>query len=392
MTVDISEYIRLLQVLFYKGKEEIASEWQGFSAEKREQFLLRAKKELALPFVYHQLYQVELENELGKNLCLECRQYGKNAFRHQLALQQFITFLEKHSIRFALLKGTDLAFRVYPSPMLRSFGDWDILIHFEDIKRAIGLLLQDGWNSSQPIPHERPTHYHYPCLRKEGIRLELHWNLPKFEGCTPEQIWRHIHPLRTEGGFQCVLEPEMNLLLLARHASEGHYQVMSLSKLLLDAGQILAHDKVDWEHCKEICEELHQPYPGNLLGAFPDFFQPEDIVAMRCDETCTHAYREIFENREHTSRSSTIDWMMNNGSFSWKWVRENWRKVLVPTIEKRYAIPENASRLRYCWCGARYLSSTAFRVLRHFLVGNKAIQSQEERIAIAEGYNIRGQK
>ncbi len=383
MTVEISEYIRLLSVLSYGRKDAIVSEWQGLSSETRVQFLQRAKKEAALPFVYHQMYQADLEEELG-DLRQECRQYAKNAFRHQLALQRFCEFLEGKTIRYALLKGTDLAFRVYPSPMLRSFGDWDILVYSDDINRAIGLLLQDGWNAEQPIPKERPTHYHYPGLRKDGIRLELHWSLPKFDGCSPEEIWKHLLPLR-ESGVQYILKPEMNLLLLARHASENHYQTMPLSKLLLDAGQILAHDKVDWAHCRKICEDLRQPYSGNLFGAFPDFFPADELSAMQADARCTHAYREIFDNRDALSRNSTIDWQLSSGSFSLKWVWRNWRKVFVPTIQKRYTIPENASWLRYCWCGLLYVCYTGCRILKHCFGKNREIQSQKERIAIAEG-------
>lgn len=54
------------------------------------------------------------------------------AMKNQQGLTRLYDVFEKEHIRFAPMKGIDLAYRHYPSPALRWFGDWDILFHPDD--------------------------------------------------------------------------------------------------------------------------------------------------------------------------------------------------------------------------------------------------------------------
>lgn len=390
--MELQKYISLLSILVYGNSCEVSGAWAGLSAEERGNFLERVRLEDASPMVYRQLYLSGIRDGLEELQQLNL-QYTGNMMKHQCELARFCKLLEAEKIRYALLKGTDLAFRIYPSPVLRPFGDWDILFHPEDIRRALQLIEQDGWVPVTPFPKENddPRHFHYSLCQRNEMSLEPHWTLPMFEGCTPEQIWQFIHPQTAEGS-RYLLEPALNLLLLTRHAAEDFYNTMTISKLLLDAAVMLQHDEIDWRRCRQVAEELHQPYSGDLLGAFPDFFPPEILLSMAPDAVRAKAYREIFENREDLSEKNHEDWELSCGkAFTWEWLCRRLRLCSFSTIRQKYHLPKRAVfRISGYFFGE--LFGKLLRSARHFTRDNSQLRRQFENMEIAEGRLQEAQK
>ena len=381
----LRDYIKIFGTLFYGSSEAVAGAWSGLSEEDRGSFLKRASREGASPVVYRQLFLAGVREGLEELQRLNLH-YSSKAMRHQCELMRFTKLLEGEKIRYALLKGTDLAFRVYPSPALRPFSDWDILFHPEDIRRALQLIERDGWIPIAPFPKENedPTHFHYPLCHRKGIALEPHWTLPMFDGCTPEQIWKFLQPGK-EGSSRYLLDPALNLLLLTRHAAEDFYNTMTVSKLLLDAAFLLQAGGLEWSRCRQVAEELHQPYSGDLLGAFPDFFPPEVIQAMAPDADRAKAYREIYENRHILADKTHEDWQLSSDrAFTAKWLKQRLRLCSFAVIRQKHHLPENAIfRTAWYFCGE--VLGKVFRSARHFSQDNSQLKRYFDNIEIAEG-------
>lgn len=383
--MQLSDYVKILGTLFYGKSEEVSVIWSGLSPEERESFLKRARKEGASPVVYRQLYLAGVRDGLEELQKLNLH-YSSCAMQHQFELSRFCKLLETEKIRYALLKGTDLAFRVYPSPAMRPFGDWDMLFHLEDIRRALKLIEHDGWIPSTPFPKddEDPMHFHYPLCQRKGVALEPHWTLPMFDGCTPEHIWQFLCPQK-EGSYRYILEPALNLLLLTRHAAEDFYQTMAVSKLLLDAAFILRYEDIDWARCRQIAEELHQPYSGDLLGAFPEFFPVELLQQADADEKRALAYREIFEKRGELAGKSHEDLQLSSGrAFTAKWLKMRLKLCSFAIIRQKYHLPEKAI-FRTGWFFLKEVFGKLCRSVHHYSKNNSKLKSYFENIKIAEG-------
>ena len=113
--------------LFYGEAEEIVSLWKGLDDSSREEFVKACSKDGTVSFVYRKLYEAGLREGLEK---LETQNVRHNAFAlgNQMKFDSLCKLLDGHGIRYAPIKGIDLAFRVYPSPTLRSRGSKCMLL------------------------------------------------------------------------------------------------------------------------------------------------------------------------------------------------------------------------------------------------------------------------
>ncbi len=142
-----NEFNEILGQLIYG---DAAQTWNSLTPEKKRAFLDRARQETLLGAVYHLLDgQEDTFFEEGWRQQLLKRQ--ATSLRNEIEFQRFAEVLQKASLRFAPIKGIDLAHRVYPSPLLRSFQDWDILFHPDELERVLQVLQEDGWHSAVPL-------------------------------------------------------------------------------------------------------------------------------------------------------------------------------------------------------------------------------------------------
>ena len=204
-----------------------------------------------------------------------------------------------HGLRFVPIKGADLAYRLYPDVAFRVFSDWDIWFHPDDCERALAVLAEDGWEVPEKYSkdHEavRSSGAHHFSVHVRGqYIIEPHFILPNFEGIAPNEMWNHT--LDDPGGDgQRVLSPEMNLLMLTRHAASGSYFHVPIPKLLTDAAMVMQKEKVNFDELRELANCWNLPYPGDLLAAFPEFFPSDVIAEFKADMKRAEAFRHIFE-------------------------------------------------------------------------------------------------
>ena len=102
-----------------------------------------------------------------------------------LELQRLKKLFRETKVRFAPIKGADLAYSCYPDPALRFRCDIDLLVHPDDIERAVAVAADDGWC----IPHQYRNRTHAPSMYKKRAMLELHFNLPDFPPASTTRLW-----------------------------------------------------------------------------------------------------------------------------------------------------------------------------------------------------------
>ncbi len=93
--------------------------------------------------------------------------------------------LNNSGIDYVPLKGALIA-PLYPETWMRTSCDIDILVHEADIEKALDVLSENGFETN------RERSYHDVSLRKDGIHIELHYNicenLPRID-CVLEKVW-----------------------------------------------------------------------------------------------------------------------------------------------------------------------------------------------------------
>lgn len=222
-------------------------------------------------------------------------------------LKRLYGVLESHGLRFAPIKGADLAYRLYPDAALRNFGDWDIWFHPDDCERALAVLAEDGWkvpevSTTELNPDQIKARHHYVGHIRGQYRIEPHFTLANFEEIAPNELWNHTldYP---DGDGQRVLSPEMNLLMLTRHAASDSYFHAQLPKLLTDAAVIIQRNEVDFDELRKMANGWNLPFPGDLLAAFPEFF-PSEVIA-KFNSKKAEVFRQLFEARGRLGRPAS---------------------------------------------------------------------------------------
>lgn len=84
--------------------------------------------------------------------------------------------LQNHGIRFAVLKGVATAHLDYDDPSLRQFGDADLLVAEDDLRRTWTLLEQAGWTQAYSLPHHHDVHTHAVTFKHPAtfVEVDLH--------------------------------------------------------------------------------------------------------------------------------------------------------------------------------------------------------------------------
>ncbi len=298
--------------------------WLCLPQKEREYFCrFAADKKIEAYFYYF------FNKNLPKEFTVKFKQkYQFNAvfaLKNDFYRKELFKLLHSNNIRFAPIKGCDLAVNYYPDPALRSYSDWDILIHPDNIPAAIQLLEKNHWQKTEPAEkYENVTYHHYPPFKKNNILLEIHQHLPGFEAQPAEYLWDHITPNPDDAAY--TLSAELNLCLLTSHFAVDNYLHMPFVKFILDAGWLLKKSSVDVDILKQISSDCQLAYPGDILGACPDFFDESILVQIGFDRQKSEIFRKIFDYQNKLNHSPGAEWVINKSDkFSFRW----WQKRLL---------------------------------------------------------------
>lgn len=320
---------------------------------------------------------------LYKDLSEEkCAKYRKKYQARQVKalmltqeLKRLYQVLEANNLRFVPIKGIDLAYRLYPDTALRTFGDWDIWFHPDDCNRVQTVLEQDNWKTYQHYNtiddidrtiRESTGHHFSPFFRGEHM-LEPHYTLSHFTGIDMHELWDYTDEI-SPGHTQRILSPELNLLMLTRHAASRSYFHVQLPRLLSDAAMVMQNELVDFAKLRELTNRWHLPYSCDLLAAFPEFF-PKDVLSMfKANPNNTTTFRKLFELQREMEKTNSVALLMGMSDVH----RCNpaaslmgYLRFLYPNkIRLIYRLPHNKSWGRVVWSYICYLFSRSWLTLK----------------------------
>jgi hypothetical protein len=199
--------------------------------------------------VYHKLSQQQIDDFFSENA-------GSHNLNEKLELMEqireflFITdAMYTDDIKFVSLKGPLLSYRIYQDAACRKSKDFDLLVGFDLMEKAISVLKGLGFQSSW---YEWPTEKNYKQFKgklrfqfhlahpEKQYSIELHWKLfaipPIKQSLIEELINTNLTELEYAGRRFNVLNPEMELLYLIIHGSLHGWRRL---KWLVDVHEIV---------------------------------------------------------------------------------------------------------------------------------------------------------
>ena len=130
-------------------------------------------------------------------------------------LKTLKTAFEEEKIPFIPLKGSVIR-QYYPEPWLRTSCDIDILVHEEDIERAIAFLTnKNGYTL------EKKAYHDYSLFSPAGVHLELHFNLKETRDKIDKLLvkaWNYAYR-RDENSYEYLFTNEFFIYHQLAHAS-----------------------------------------------------------------------------------------------------------------------------------------------------------------------------
>ena len=305
-------------------------------------------------------------------------------------LDRLCYVLRNSGLRFALIKGADLAYRLYPEAALRRYGDWDVLFYPDDCGRALEVLSKDGWEV--PIQytdnHEavmKTSAHHFSPHIRGGFKVEPHFTLPNFANIEPHEFWEYS--VEQPGGGQYVLSPELNLLMLTRHAASKSYFHANIPKLMTDAAMVMRKEKIDFMKLRSMTDKWHLPYSGNLLAAFPEFF-PEDVIAeFHADPNVVSQFRRIFEERAVLGEPQSVSLALNRFHAQGNTFWGLWKHICNCTPDRMrilYHLPKHGAWDRVAWAFVQYFWTRSWLVACSFARHDSALRDYCLMVAALE--------
>lgn len=247
--------------------------------------LLRQARWYSLgPLLYQRLIRERqglVPPEYDQLLRQDYYQTVKNNMRAYHLLGQVLQRSQEAGIQVLLLKGAYLAEQVYRDIGLRPMDDLDLLVPVEEFQRGLALLNSMGFTSERSYFDDADSalRYHAPALIKDGVVIELHWDLVLRSSSVLIDIkglWERARPITMENGQAWALGPEDLLLYLCVHTAYGHEFIAQL-RSLVDIVEVLRHfaDVLDWESLIDTARQW-----GAGRGVFLTLTLIEDLMGV----------------------------------------------------------------------------------------------------------------
>ncbi len=127
-----------------------------------------------------------------------------------------------------VLKGPALAIEAYGDFSRRTFGDIDLLVSRDDLRRAQHLIIERGYApkfgeraETRLIRGQHALEFSGP-----GPAVELHWSLLSRYlriDLRPEELWRDARPLKCADATICALAPHHLFIYLSAHGAKHEW-------------------------------------------------------------------------------------------------------------------------------------------------------------------------
>ena len=159
---------------------------------------------------------------------------------------------EKAGIECMLLKGAALTLRHYRDYGLRSMGDFDVLVHQEDIEPSVRVLFRNGWTAEggctiDAIRRQSRVRHAWQFLRDGTQNCDLHWQ-PLARCYSPriaEMFWQQAETVKLDDRVVSLPCPTDQFFHACVHAM--HWEWTPNVYWVADALTVLRDSEIDWE-------------------------------------------------------------------------------------------------------------------------------------------------
>ena len=169
-------------------------------------------------------------------------------------LLNLLTLFGERGIRALPFKGPTLSAAAYGNLSLRTFGDLDILMAMEDIRKAKEVLIAQGYHARLDLTASEEesylrSHHDYKFVRGDGnMVVELQSGITQCSFSFPldfEDLWERREEMTLGGVSVLNLPAEDLLLILCVHGAKHQWEQL---KWISDIAELVEanYDRLDW--------------------------------------------------------------------------------------------------------------------------------------------------
>ena len=284
----------------------------------------------------------------------------------------------KAGVRFAPIKGAELAGSCYPDPALRVRCDIDLIVHPDDIEKAVPIAEGEGWRSKHKYEHDS----HCPSMYKKNAMLELHFNLPDFPPESTPGVWATLAARGDSTEYR--LPPELSLVVAFHHARNHRW--INSPVLIADYAFLLEkHRGFDWKLARKYAAEFGVADPGVLCFSLPELF-PADVMppGEPPPEELRLGLREALLHPVNFQQHQAADVMNRGDRFGRAWWRERMRGFSPSSVRITYDLPDDAGFRRMTGAYLRMFGDKTKRAFRGMRGKNSEIAKALRRAEMIE--------
>jgi predicted nucleotidyltransferase len=208
-----------------------------------------AHKQKIVPIITAGLKKLGYSEHISKSLFAEESKSVYDYTQRMVSLAEITDALESSSIPYIPLKGSVIR-ELYPQPEMRTSSDIDVLIHLEDLDKAIRVL--ESKTSFKYYKKER----HDAHFVNQYVHLELHFSLEySVEKISDALSNPWDNTISSEKPYRYVFTPEYNMFYIVSHAAKHFIQSGGIGiRPLLDIYVLRTHTDFDNNKVKLFCE------------------------------------------------------------------------------------------------------------------------------------------
>ncbi len=307
-------------------------------------------------------------------------------FTHSLLV--LLTELGKKNIQAIPLKGIYLANCVYDNPSARQMNDLDIMVRWEDVPAAWGIVENLGFKASDTFhlddTYRRIKHHAPDFLHPSGTRAEIHWNILSPNGgnrgkSLEDMIWLHTMPGEILGKKALFLRPELSILHSTIHLTFLHMFNSGIRDIYdIDNIHRKFRGTIDWEFLMAFSKRFRFERALHLVLALTDIITGSDISGELNknglhleipDSILIFAVNEIIRGGSNDSLSIKL-LTSNPGPFVTTRALVNWFFPGRDEIRDKYHVPPGPFGVYRCYPILNYYRVTHFdKIVRDFSFG-----------------------
>ena len=221
----------------------------NLSAEDYYAFFSLGVQQSIQPLLYHGLKKCGAPKEVLQQFDKARMRHTYLVIQHSESLKNISSALDKYGIPYVPLKGSVIR-NLYPAPELRTSSDIDVLVHEEDLDKAVQAI--ETWAGFMTLHRA----YHDISMVNSRVHLELHFNLKESMENIDQLLikaWDYASP--TGGGSCCAFTPEFQIFHVIAHMSY-HFLHGGLGiRPFLDLWLLKHKTKYDETAVRDMCAE-----------------------------------------------------------------------------------------------------------------------------------------